>query len=301
MLISYIFFSKVFGYHPFVNVKGQPVSEATEKIMGPDFQTLRDSGIDAAQKLGGMPHDELGVVSDDGLGLRAAYFRADPVSKKTALLIHGHNSHGMKDNSLKSVWYLEHGFNVLLPDNRACGKSEGKWETFGAKESIDTLKWIDKLVSMDADAEIFLDGCSLGGAVVCLLAGMELPDNVRFLVSDCAFTSAEDEFKCYMKNHTRLPAFPFVYTLDLWDRIINHVGFADQRPIDSVRRAKKPMIFIHGAEDRYIPARQAKLLYDACPTDKQLVLIENSGHAAACVKGGDKYFEPVMRFADKYM
>ena len=61
------------------------------------------------------------------------------------------------------------------------------------------------------------------------------------------------------------------------------------------------MIFIHGAADRYIPAGHAQQLFDACPTDKQLVLIENAGHAAACVKGGEKYFEPVLGFAKKYM
>lgn len=301
MLLGYIFFNKIFGYHPFKNTKDSPISEATERLMGPDFKTLRDSGLDASEALRDREHSCFTVTSDDGLALNAAYFQSPDCSNKTAILIHGHNSHGMKDNSLKAIRYLAMGYNVLLPDNRACGKSQGKWETFGAKESLDTLKWIDKLVAMDKDVEIFLDGCSLGGATVCLLADKELPDNVKFLVSDCAFSRAKDEFIYILKNYIHLPPFPVLYTMNWWDRIINHVDFKDQQPIESVRHAKKPMLFIHGEEDRYIPAENARQLYEACPGDKELVLIKNAGHAATCVKGKEEYFGPVLRFAARYM
>ena len=203
MLLSYIAFDKIFGYHPFKNSKDLPISEATERIMGPDFKTLRDNGIDASEALGKMAHEQLTILSDDGLKLNAFYFPSAVPSDKTVVLVHGHNSHGMKDNSLKAVRYLAQGFNVLLPDNRACGKSEGKWETFGAKESLDTLRWIERLVADNPQVKIFADGCSLGGATVCLLSNRALPENVKFLVSDCAFVSAKEEFRYMLKTTPR--------------------------------------------------------------------------------------------------
>ncbi|MEA4911491.1 MAG: alpha/beta hydrolase [Oscillospiraceae bacterium] len=302
MFISYILFTRFFGYHPAPDsAKGAPASESTERLMGPGFEAFRDASIDATQSLEKREHTRLDIRSDDGLRLSAAYFRCVPVSDKLAILVHGHNSHGMRGNAIKALRYLDAGFNVLLPDNRACGRSEGKWETFGAKESRDTLRWIERIVSENKNAEIFLDGCSLGGATVCLLAGMELPDNVRFLVSDCAFARAKDEFRYILKHCAGLPAFPFLYTLDLWDRMINRVSYKDQCPVDAVRRARVPMLFMHGAEDRYIPVSQAELLHNACSADNRLVLVEGAGHAAASMWGGDKYFDPVLEFAQKCM
>ena len=72
-------------------------------------------------------------------------------------------------------------------------------------------------------------------------------------------------------------------------------------PIESVKNARVPMVFVHGTEDRYIPVENAKRLYSVCPADKILILIDNAGHAASCVKGQDKYFKPVFEFIEKYI
>lgn len=301
MLISLYAFTQIFGYHPYENKKGQPVSASTDRCMGPDFATLRDAGIDAGKELFEKEHEDMELTSDDGLLLKAYYFRNEMPCGKTVILIHGHNSHALKDNSLKALGYMKAGFNILMPDNRACGRSQGKWETFGAKESSDTLKWIEKLVVIYPNEKIIVDGCSMGGATVCLLSDKRLPQNVKFLVSDCSYARADEEFKFAMHKFAHLPPFPMLNAIGFWNKRINKLSFDDQCPIKSVSNSAVPMIFIHGREDRYIPVENAQQLYDACPADKQLVIINGAGHAAACVKGAEKYFEPIMSFSEKYL
>jgi pimeloyl-ACP methyl ester carboxylesterase len=301
MIISYILYDQIFGRHPHENKKDDPISASTERLMGPDFRQLRDTSIDAREKITAMGFEMLEISSDDNLKLKAHFFRNKVPTDNTVILIHGHNSSGLKDNSIKGLKYLEKGFNVLTPDNRACGESEGKWLTFGYKESQDTVKWIEKIVQMYPDGKIIVDGCSLGGATVCMLADKDLPGNVKVLISDCAFVSVEDEFKYIFKTYAKLPPFPFYYLIEFWDKRLNHCSYKMQCPLDSVIHARVPMVFIHGVEDRYIPVGQAKKLYEACPTDKKLILIDGAGHASASAKGKDKYFTPVFEFIEEHM
>ena len=46
-----------------------------------------------------------------------------------------------------------------------------------------------------------------------------------------------------------------------------------------VRSAKVPILFIHGAKDALVPVKMQKELFDACPTQKEMLTVENAVHA----------------------
>ena len=49
---------------------------------------------------------------------------------------------------------------------------------------------------MNPDAKIILHGVSMGCATVCMMSGRDdLPENVKFTVADCGYTSAKDIIK----------------------------------------------------------------------------------------------------------
>lgn len=53
----------------------------------------------------------------------------------------------------------------------------------------------------------------------------------------------------------------------------------DASPIKAVRSAKVPILFIHGAKDALVPVKMQKELFDACPTQKEMLTVENAVHA----------------------
>lgn len=67
-------------------------------------------------------------------------------SNKTAVILHGYMNN--KD-TMAAYAYLFHklGYNVLLPDARAHGDSEGKYIGYGWIEKSDVKKWINKVLA----------------------------------------------------------------------------------------------------------------------------------------------------------
>jgi fermentation-respiration switch protein FrsA (DUF1100 family) len=59
------------------------------------------------------------------------------------------------------------------------------------------------------------------------------------------------------------------------------------------------MMFIHGTLDHYVPMENAKVLYEACPTRKQLLLIEGAGHAASHYIGKETYELELLQFLNQ--
>ncbi|BDP53469.1 hypothetical protein EfmJHP35_13930 [Enterococcus faecium] len=71
------------------------------------------------------------------------------------------------------------GYNVLVPDARGHGKSEGDYIGFGWPERKDYVQWINKVLENNGKSqEIVLYGVSMGAATVMMTSGEKLPDNV---------------------------------------------------------------------------------------------------------------------------
>lgn len=298
-IIGNLLYKGVFGRHPVGD--GQPVTASAERLMGPGFSDLNDSTNASRKLMAALPREELTVVSADGLTLVGCLLRNPVPTDKTAVCIHGYNSTGFVDFATVGLEYLRRGFNLLLPTNRACGGSQGEWTTFGVRESEDTLLWLQKTAQLFPGGDIVLHGCSLGGAAVCMTADLALPPNVRAIVADCPFASMRDEFRHMIKFVAHLPAQPLLGVLERQFRRHTGCGFDDRTPLKSVANAKTPMFFVHGREDRYIPCESSQRLYDVCPTDRQLLFIDGAGHAAAHMRGKERYYGPIFAFLARHM
>lgn len=299
-LISFAVFMGFFGRYP--EKHNNPESKMGEKIMGPRFIDLCNSTANSQKTFCNLPREELTITADDGVKLVAYYFKNEVETDNTAVLVHGYNSTGFTDFATVGLQYLKRGFNVLLVTNRACGDSEGFWTGFGVLESVDTAKWVDLLVERNPNAKIVLEGCSLGGATVCTMSDMDLPKNVKAIVSDCAFDDAGEEMKHMAKYMAHLPSFPLLNLVHWYCKHLAHYDFSARTPISAVKNSKLPIFFVHGKDDRFIPCAAAQRLYDACPTDKELVFVDGAGHAAAHFRGGEEnFYKPVFAFIDKHL
>lgn len=297
-LISYLVTKKIFGrgYHR----KGKKISSSTQELMGPDFLGYLNDREEHRKILEALPFKRVEIKSNDGLNLVAHYYAQPQGSRRTAILVHGHHSNGFEGYAATGLAYIRQGFNILLPDNRSCGESEGKWCTFGLKESKDVLAWLQYLVKKTPDKVFVLHGCSLGGATVCMCSNLELPNQVKAIVSDCTFSNISSQIAYTIQATSHLPGGLFMPGVSFWFKHLTGIALDSNSPLEAVKQAKVPMIFIHGGSDRYVLPDNSKQLDKECPTEKELVIIPGAGHASARYIGQEKYEGPLFAFLDKY-
>lgn len=276
------------------------ISSYLNRIMGPDFAGyLKDRDAHRIE-LEALPFERLSLTAADGTNLIAHWYQNPVSTGRTAVLVHGHGSCGFEGYASTGLEYIRRGFNILLPDSRACGESGGEICTFGILESRDTLDWVEEILRRRPQDSIVLHGCSLGAAAVCMMSCLDLPDAVKAAVSDCAFADAVPQIG-HMIKLANVPSFPLLQLEEQWFHAHTGLDLRDACPLSAVRRSKIPILFVHGSSDRYVPPENAGRLYEACGSGRELVLIKGAGHAASHYADPDTYCTAVFRFLDRYL
>ena len=85
------------------------------------------------------------IETDDGLKLNARYVTQEKETNTTVIVAHGYMSEGLAMGEYAELFY-NMGYDVLVPDNRGHGSSEGKYVGFGWLDRLDYLKWIDEVI-----------------------------------------------------------------------------------------------------------------------------------------------------------
>jgi len=268
------------------------ISSEDASVIANNRQKIRDqkeawlSSVEAEKKT---------IVSDDGLTLMGEIYWNESDSHKWLLGIHGYTSKKEDYRSLAS-FFAEQGYHVLLPDMRSHGESEGTYIGMGWLDRLDVLKWIDLIIEMDPDAEIILHGTSMGGATVMMVSGETLPANVKGIVEDCGYTSVWDIFEDELAYLFNLPSFPILNAASIIADIRAGYNFTEASAVSQIEKASVPVLFIHGAEDNFVHTDMVYEVYDACPTAKDILVIEGAGHGEAYAMDPELYFNTVFGF-----
>ena len=247
-------------------------------------------------------HKVLWTQGTDGKKLRA-YLYDTPDTHKWIILVHGYgNNAAMMVRMFNADQNLvAKGYKVLLPDLLAHGQSDGKFVSMGYNDRLTVLKWIDEIIKMDKDASIALFGVSMGAATVMITAGEKLPPNVKCIVEDCGYTSADEQFADVIYSAAKLPKNPLIPFLNFFCKLRAGYSLYDASPIEGVKKATVPMFFVHGEEDTFVPTRMMEPLYEACPTEKEKLLIPDAIHAKANKTHPEIYWPRVWSFLEKYV
>ena len=162
--------------------------ERSAKMSGIDWSQYYPRMHENRDWLLQQPHEEVGILSHDGLKLHGTYFPGP--GNKVVICFHGYTSYGMGEYPSLARCFMSRGFGALIIDQRSHGESEGKYIGFGCMDRLDALEWIRWTVDkVGQDAQIILHGGSMGGATVCMVSGLDLPPQVKGIISDSAFTS----------------------------------------------------------------------------------------------------------------
>ena len=215
-----------------------------------------------------------------------------------AILVHGYRGNG--NDMIKSAKKFGEDFNILIPDLRGHGKSDGKYIGMGYHDSFDIASWVKYINKLNKNAKIILFGISMGAATVLLSSDINMK-NVKLIIADSSYISIFDEYKYQFKNLFHLPIFPFLYIVDFINCFKNKYTFEMGNVIKHVGNSKLPILFIHGISDTYIPCESSKILYENKNGDKEILFVDDAQHVASEVMDSKLYWKTIHNFIKKHL
>ena len=235
------------------------------------------------------------IKSYDGLKLHGLWIPASN-PKGTVLLAHGYRSTYLVDFGPALNYYHDLGFNLLIPDQRAHGESEGKLITFGVKEARDMMLWVDYHNAHLAAVPLILSGLSMGASTVIYMTGLNLPGNVKGIIADCGFTSPAEILGTIFRKVTHLHALPALLVTELLARTIAGISLwqCDSRKL--LAKCKIPIVMIHGREDGFVPCEMTEQAYRACSSPKQILLVDGADHGVSFIVARERYLSLIETF-----
>lgn len=275
--------------------------ERTKKMSGTNWVKYIPEIQKKKEWLMKQEHEDVYIKSNDNLKLHGILFHKRS-SKRIVICLHGYSSKGgTSDYTAISKFYLDRDFNILMIDARAHGASEGKYIGFGCLDRNDLMKWIQYVINLlGDDCEILLHGTSMGGATVLMASGLELPTNIKGIISDCAFTSPADIFTNVLKNMYHIYPYPIINIASVISKKIAGYGLDQCNSAEEVKKAKTPILLIHGDNDTFVPCCMSEEIYENCASPKALFIVKGAGHAESYYKDTQEYQKKVDDFIKRY-
>jgi len=164
---------------------------------------------------------------------------------------------------------------VFVVGYRGYGRSEGRPSETGLyRDARAAWKHLTEDSGVRAD-RIIIFGKSLGGGVAVELA-LQAP--AAGLIIESSFTSIPDMAGAH---------YPFVPKFMVRTQMNSLV---------KIEFVSMPKLFIHSKQDRVVPYRLGRKLYEAAPEPKRFYEVVGAGHNDTWLVGGDSYFNALAAF-----
>ena len=252
-------------------------------------EAVRDAGIEwfMAQN----PED-VQLAARDGLTLRGHFLPAAKPSDKLAVFAHGIGSTSLNEFGAFARFYHEDlNFHILMPDHRAHGRSDGKYIGFAAREWQDLFDWAQAYAErLGPDTQVVLHGVSMGAATVMNANANNPPDYIKCVVEDCGYSNGYEMVSLSAKRDLKLRTPIAMWACALWFRVFTGRSLKrDTDPLGNAHRFARPMLFIHGADDGFVPADMSVRCHDAAACPKELWLVPGADHAFSYYIAKEEY------------
>lgn len=197
------------------------------------------------------------------------------------------------------------GFAVLAFDMRGSGESPPAPLSLGYFEQRDVLGAVDFLKTgslpypeLGRPRAIGGWGVSMGAATLIMAAAQE--PAIRAVVSDCAYADIIPLLQRQIPLGGHLPQL-FTPGALLSTQALYGVNFYADRPVDLVAQiAPRPILFIHGAADKYIPPSNMDMLAAAARSapnaNEQTWSVPGADHAQSFNTLGKVYVDRIIAF-----
>lgn len=286
------FFGKKFR---FKEVKDIQDTQSEENSLGETAASVVDKWLSKSNV------KDIWTISFDTYKLHSLCVLQARESHKWAVCLHGYGGNYLTAESIAKE-YFSKGYNALIPDLRYYGKSQGRFAGMGWLDRKDVLEWIHEILKMDPQAEIVVHGVSMGGATVMMLSGEQLPESVKCLVEDCGYTSVWNVFRHIRKTNLHLPVYPMLPVCGFFCLLRNGFMLRQASSLKQLKKCQKPIFFIHGAEDDFVPCHMILENYYAVQNaPKDWFVMAGAAHAVSVYQDSDLYWRKVFGFVERYV
>lgn len=252
-----------------------------------------------AEFLRSSPSEDIFIKSHDGLRLHGLLVPADN-AKATVILFHGFRSFAEFEFSSIAEKYHGKGYNILLVTQRAHGKSEGKYITFGLEERFDCADWTNCISKLFPSLPIVIEGVSMGATTVLMASNLGM-NNVKCVIADCGFTSPEEIFNHVAKNTYHIPPALFVPMFSWIFRLKTGHRTDEFSTVDALEKTSLPVLFIHGEADHFVPCEMSRRGAEACKSEHVLITVPGASHGKSYFVNREKCDKALDEFLDKYI
>lgn len=210
--------------------------------------------------------------------LHAWWWPAERADAPVLLYLHGARWN-LNGNAFRIARLRKMGFSVLAIDYRGFGKSGGDLPSEEEVYADATIAWEYLARRVPADVRRFVFGHSLGGALAIDLAARR--DDMAGVIVESTLTSIRDMAGAHK-----------------WLRFVPVSLFLTQHydSLSKIERVSAPILFVHGANDGYVPAWMAERLYERTRAAKRMLLVEGANHSNVSGVGFEQYHAAVREF-----
>lgn len=267
-----------------------------------DWKTFTEKSKEGEAWMRTKHMESITILSEEGLRLTGTMLWAERDTGKTVIAVHGYRGQAIRDFAGSARFYHDMGYNLLMVDNRAHGDSEGAWIGFGWKDKNDIRRWCEYLVDRtNGAARIVLLGVSMGGAAVMMASGDDLPYQVKGIIEDCGYSTVWDQLWSAYPKGCRFPKRCTMYLASGISKLVNGFSFKEASCVRQLQKNRRPMLFIHGGADAFVPTRMVYEAYAATKGEKRLLIVEGAGHALSVVRDPERYYGSIRKFLTDFV
>ncbi len=240
------------------------------------------------------------MTGENGYRLHAVYAPADGPAEGTAVVVHGYTDNHVCFLNLVRMYRDSLHYNVMVPDLHYHGYSEGRAVQMGWLDRLDVRRWAEMAHDIWNDDFLVVHGVSMGGATTMMLSGEDLPPYFRAFVDDCGYSSVWNQFAHNLKDSFHLPPFPVLNSASIVCKHRYGWGFKEASSLKQLAKCERPMLFIHGENDDFVPTADVYKCYEAKTRGyKEMWIAPGSEHAMSYKDHPAEYTEHVRQFLAK--
>ncbi len=245
--------------------------------------------------------EKITLKADDGKILVAKKIVTDKKSESWAVILHGQNE-CVEDIYDIASRYANEGYNILMPDLRAHGESEGAFYGMGWLDRLDVINWIDVILAEYPAANFIIHGVDMGADTALMVSGEPLKDSVKAVVAESACTGAWDAVENeYKARHEEWPVFPVLHMMNPVMKLWAGYSLTEADTIEQVKKAKIPILLIHGANDTFVTTDMVQTINQSIISEHELLTIETGTHGDCRFAEPDVYYNKVFEFGKKHV
>ncbi len=262
-----------------------------------EFETAQ---MDAAEALREQDHENVEITSDDGIRLVGHFYPCEN-AKRVIIAFHGWRSSWDRDFGMIAEFWHQHGCSVLYAEQRGQNASGGKYMGFGLKERFDCVNWANWVnCRCGKNLPVYLAGVSMGATTVLMASDLQFPENVRGIIADCGFTSPKEIWRHVAKKNLHMPYGVGETIADAICKKKLDIPSDDHSTIEALEKTRLPVLFIHGTDDHFVPVDMTYENYEACASQKWLVIVPGADHAMSYYVNPREYQNAVLSFWQNY-